>query len=70
MQPHNWPRTARMAAFGCIEAPVGHYWFQILERYLPGKQLAAVSKKVMLDMVLMGPIEVVTFYVGKVFTYM
>lgn len=69
VQSHNWARTARMASMGCVLAPIGHYWFQVLDRYLPGRQLASVGKKVILDMVLMGPFEVAAFYAGKGWCY-
>ena len=62
---HDWPRTARMAIIGLAFGPLDHYWYRLLDRYLPGRTPRLVVAKVMADMVLMGPVSIVLFYLGE-----
>lgn len=70
----DWKRTANMAAFGfCFQGPVGHVWYNMLDRTIlptnPASPLAVVSK-VAADQLLMAPIGMVCFYAwSTIFTH-
>ncbi len=64
-QPHDWGRTTRMASMGFVLAPTDHYWYRFLDRRLPKRDVKTVAKKVLLEMTIVGPLEIVIFYLGK-----
>ena len=66
IQPHDWGRTARMAAVGFAFGPPDHYWYKVLDRKLPGRNAVTIARKITLEMLLMGPLEISAFYIGKV----
>lgn len=65
VRPHNWGRTARMAIIGLTLGPVDHHWYRQLDRRLPGRGVRAVTAKVLVDMTILGPFEIVVFYLGE-----
>ena len=62
----DWKRTVRMATMGlaCL-GPLNHNWYIFLDKMLPGTTVRIVTKKVLVDMLVMGPIFLVSFYSGK-----
>lgn len=56
-------RTAHMALSGGTVGVVCHYWYQILDRRMPGRTLRIVCKKVLLDQFICSPIVISTFFV-------
>lgn len=65
VRPHDWARTGRMCCIGFVLAPADHYWYKILDRYLPGRNATIIGKKVILDMVIYGPFCISAFYLGE-----
>lgn len=50
-------RTARMVCWrSIVNTPIIHYWFNILERTLPGAAPGVVAKKVLLDQLVASPL--------------
>ena len=64
-QPHDWRRTARMAALGCIMGPINHSWYVFLDRLLPGATARLVFSKVAADQLVMAPVCCSVFYTGE-----
>ena len=54
-----------MAVLGFCIGPVNHYWYVMLDRFLPGTLSRTVAKKLLLDQLIMAPICCTTFYVGR-----
>ncbi|KAG6598128.1 SYM1 protein [Phytophthora cinnamomi] len=53
---HGLHRTARMMLWGgVLFAPVGHAWYNFLERAVRGKGAAAVAKKIAADQLVFSP---------------
>ena len=53
-----------MAAIGFLGGPVHQIFFGILERFYPGKSVAATWRKVLLDQLISGPVFNFNFFVG------
>ena len=62
---HDWVRTSRMAVLGFLLGPVNHGWYTVLDKFLPAATMSVVSKKVLLDQLLMAPFCSSFFYIGK-----
>ena len=62
----DWRRTARMATMGlaCL-GPLNHNWYIFLDKILPGTTVRTVTKKVLVDILVMGPVFLVSFYTGR-----
>ena len=62
----DWKRTVHMATMGlaCL-GPLNHNWYIFLDKILPGTTVRIVTKKVLVDMLVMGPVFLVSFYSGK-----
>ncbi|KAE9603765.1 hypothetical protein Lal_00002263 [Lupinus albus] len=68
----NWKRVATTSVFGLgFVGPVGHYWYEYLDRYIRLKLLLKpdsfrfVASKVAIDGMIFGPLDLLVF-----FTYM
>ena len=61
----DWVRSGRMAGVGAPIGAMGHYWYQLLDRALPGVVAGAVVRKVLADMCIFAPVCLVTFFTGK-----
>ena len=61
----DWARTARMAILGFCLGPVNHYWYQSLDRFLPGTTIRLVAQKVLWDQTVMAPFCSSVFYIGE-----
>ena len=62
--PHNWGRTARMGTIGLLLGSVDHYWYKLLDERLPGRRVTTVGKKILVDMLVNGPLSITAFYIG------
>ena len=62
----DWRRTARMATMGlaCL-GPLNHNWYIFLDKILPGTTVRTVTKKVLVDILVMGPVFLVSFFTGR-----
>jgi protein Mpv17 len=65
-KPWDYMRTARFSAFGlCIHGPIGHYWYQFLDRTVmtnAPKSGIAVATKTAIDQLLWAPIFTSIFF--------
>ncbi|XP_065161687.1 mpv17-like protein 2 [Atheta coriaria] len=61
---HKWDpiRTRNMAATGVSAGLITHWWYNILERKVPGNTIQVVLKKVMLDQFICSPISIASFF--------
>ncbi|XP_021346703.1 mpv17-like protein 2 [Mizuhopecten yessoensis] len=59
----NLTRSRHVAASGLVIGPFCHYWYLFLDKWLPGKTLKIVLKKVMVDQVICSPIYISLFLV-------
>ena len=65
VQPHDWGRTGRMGLIGLLFGAPDHYWYKYLDTRYPGRDRLSVSRKVLLDLLIMGTLGTVAFYVGE-----
>ncbi|KFM71093.1 Mpv17-like protein 2, partial [Stegodyphus mimosarum] len=63
----NWKpvRTAHMSAAGLTTGVLSHYWYIIIDIFIPGSSLKCVIKKVLYDQILFSPVNL-TVYFGTV----
>ena len=54
----------RMGIVGLTQGLPNHVWYTWLDRFLPGKSLMVVSKKVLADQLIASPFSSSTFFVG------
>lgn len=62
--PHDWGRTARMATVGLLLGPVDHFWYRWLDRKFPERRAITIGKKILVDMLVNGPLSITGFYIG------
>lgn len=53
-----------MAIIGLSQGWPNHVWYTWLDRFLPGKSLMTVGKKIVADQVICSPISSASFFVG------
>lgn len=53
-----------MGTVGFCQGLPNHMWYTWLDRYLPGKSLTTVGKKIVADQVICSPISSASFFVG------
>lgn len=60
---HGLKRTARMMVWGgLLFAPIGHAWYNFLEKAVRGKSMAAVAKKIAADQLIFSPPLALAFF--------
>ena len=62
---YDYSRTSRMALVGVSLTVPDHYWYKYLDRRLPSRNARVILLKVVLDCVIMGPVNIVLFYLGE-----
>ena len=55
-------RTLHLSLTGFTVGPCCHFWYQILDKYLPGRTLSVIVKKVVVDQILFSPICLSLFF--------
>jgi len=55
-------RTLRMIGVALIQAPQTHYYFKILEYFLPGKSTKIVLGKLAFDQLIYAPFGIAMFF--------
>ncbi|CAM6099185.1 unnamed protein product [Calypogeia fissa] len=56
---HDFVRSLRMASYGfLLYGPLSDWWYKLLDRMMPVKNLANFSAKVVLNQVVLGPIVI------------
>ena len=63
--PYDYPRTGRMALVGVSLTVPDHYWYKYLDKRLPSRNPRVILLKVVLDCVIMGPVNIALFYLGE-----
>jgi len=59
----NWKRTAFRGGFAlAYSGPVGHYWFNAVDRIVPGNGPRAMLTKVLIDQGIMAPFGATVFF--------
>lgn len=61
---HDFIRTRNMITVGLIQGPFHHYFYSLLERFVPGKNASSVVKKTCIDQVIASPICLAIFFIG------
>lgn len=56
-------RTSHMAVSGVSVGVICHYWYSFLDGRLPGRTIAVVTKKVLLDQLICSPIYISAFFI-------
>lgn len=56
-------RTRRICTTGLFIGPMCHYWYILLDRFLPGRTLAMVAKKIVIDQIVFSPVNISVFLV-------
>ena len=62
----NWSRTTRMGMVGLALGIPDHFWYGLLDKHMPGRNVRTISKKILLDMIIMGPPYIAVFYLSEV----
>jgi len=63
--PWDWLRILRMATVGfVVVGPACHYWYKVLDKYIPSKQPLQVAKKIFIDEFMFGPVYLGAFFVS------
>ena len=62
---YDYARTCRMAVVGVSLTVPDHYWYVLLDSKLPRRTAKTISLKVLLDCAIMGPVNIVLFYLGE-----
>ncbi|XP_037294660.1 mpv17-like protein 2 isoform X2 [Manduca sexta] len=55
-------RTSHMAFSGAAVGVLCHHWYKVLDRFIIGKTLDMVAKKLFLDQMIFSPVMIVTFF--------
>lgn len=61
---YDYKRLGRMLLFGLAVGPVHHYIYINLNKYLPGRSMANIAKKILTDQLLIGPLCILLFFSG------
>lgn len=61
---HDYVRTKNMTIVGLLQGPFHHWFYMILDKFLPGRNIASVVKKTCLDQTIASPTCLAIFFVG------
>lgn len=53
-----------MGIVGTVLGPFSHFFYQILDKFIPGTKLSSIAKKIFLDQAIASPVCIVIFFVG------
>ncbi|KAJ0178186.1 hypothetical protein K1T71_006009 [Dendrolimus kikuchii] len=62
VEKYDAKRTMHMAFSGAAVGVLCHHWYKILDKFIIGKTLDMVAKKLFLDQMVFSPIMIVTFF--------
>ncbi|OXA60693.1 hypothetical protein Fcan01_05962 [Folsomia candida] len=60
---YNYRRTFNMSTAGVTIGTVCHFWYNWLDKFLPGRTFSIALKKMLLDQIICSPITIGTFFV-------
>ncbi|XP_030569356.1 mpv17-like protein 2 [Drosophila novamexicana] len=63
IETYSSTRTRHMATSGVAVGIICHYWYQMLDKYLPGRSMRVVAKKIVLDQLICSPLYISAFFV-------
>ncbi|XP_065155541.1 mpv17-like protein 2 isoform X2 [Atheta coriaria] len=61
---YDWARMVRMFLVGLSMGPLHHYFYKYLDSYIPKRNLFSITKKILLDQLLMSPVCIAWFFYG------
>ncbi|GLH06335.1 Mpv17-like protein [Gryllus bimaculatus] len=61
---YDWQRIHRMFWVGLILGPPQHVFYGYIDKLLPKRDFASVSKKILLDQIVISPVCIAVFFVG------
>jgi len=64
MYGHDYMRTRNMTVVGLLQGPFHHWFYTVLDRFLPGRNAKSVLKKTLLDQSIASPTCLAIFFVG------
>lgn len=53
-----------MGIVGTVQGPCTHFFYQVLDKYLPGVKFSTIAKKIFIDQTLASPFCIVLFFLG------
>ncbi len=56
-------RTKKIFISGLFIGPTCHYWYLLLDRIFPGRKVAVVMKKILIDQIVFSPVNISMFLV-------
>ncbi|KAL7743157.1 hypothetical protein ACLKA6_016294 [Drosophila palustris] len=56
-------RTRHMATSGVTVGIICHYWYQLLDKHLPGRSMRVIAKKIVLDQIICSPLYISAFFI-------
>ncbi|XP_049874339.1 mpv17-like protein 2 [Pectinophora gossypiella] len=62
LDKYNPKRTMHMAFSGAAVGVLCHHWYKVLDKFIIGKTLEMVTKKLLLDQLIFSPVMLVTFF--------
>lgn len=62
LKSYDGKRSANMAFSGLAVGILCHHWYKVLDRFIIGKSLPMVTKKLFLDQFIFSPVMIVTFF--------
>ncbi|XP_078658510.1 mpv17-like protein 2 isoform X2 [Branchiostoma floridae x Branchiostoma belcheri] len=63
-QKRDWRRTGRMWVIGTMMGPFNHFWYKMLDFYLPGTTFSTITKKILSDQIVAAPFFASFFLIG------
>lgn len=63
-EKHEWSRTENMVGIGCALGSTQHVFYKVLDNVLPGTNFKTVTKKIVIDLVILSPIVITVFLYG------
>ncbi|XP_001601148.1 mpv17-like protein 2 [Nasonia vitripennis] len=61
---YDWIRTRNMATVGLLQGPFHHYFYAVLEKFVPGRSAVSIVKKTLLDQSIASPTCLGIFFFG------
>lgn len=62
LEEYSGKRTRHMAFSGVTLGVLCHNWYKFLDKFIAGKTLSIVTKKLLLDQLIFSPIMILTFF--------
>jgi len=53
-----------MLIVGTAQGPLNHWWYWWLDRYLPGRKITTIGKKILADQLIASPLGSGSFFLG------